>query len=407
MSILLPKSSTTPIGLDLGTTSFRVIQLKQTSGLPLLTHLGKINVPPGVIVEGEITDPAVAASSLAELWKKLGLKHRQVNVGVANQKVIVRLVELPYMDEQELRGALQYQAQDYIAIPIDEAILDFQIVGEFTTAEEEHMIEILLVAAQKDMIQSYVDTLKAAGLETEVIDVSSFALLRSLVDRPSLVLEEGKEAEATVLMNISAGITNIAVVEEGIPRFSRVTATAGDDFTRAVANAMNLSFSEAEELKIKIGLPPSEAELKPVETPELVQVGAKGKNKKKGKKKKREESITSGGSTYLSDIDKERVDRVQQVLLQETSHFIEDVRRSLDYYLTQARVSSIQNIVLTGGCSRLKNLSSYLERALQVNVSFGYPLKKVEISPHLKEEAEKEELSLAICLGLALRGVEA
>ncbi len=406
MSIFSPKGSITPVGLDLGTTSFRVIELKQTSGLPMITNLAKINVPPGVIVEGEITDPSVAVSSLVELWKKTSMKHKHVTVGVANQKVIVRLVELPYMDEQELRGALQYQAQDYIAIPIDEAILDFQIVGELTTAEDEHMIEVLLVAAQKDMIQSYVDTLHAAGLEAEIIDVSSFALLRSLVEKPKLVFEGERETEATVLMNISAGITNIVVVEEGIPRFSRVTGIAGDNFTKAVANAMNLSFAEAEELKTNIGLPTSETEAERVEAPELVEVGVKSKSKKKVKKGNTQRDSKRSESQYEINQNAETVSKVQQALLQETAHFIEEIRRSLDYYLTQARVSSIQNLVLTGGGSRLKYLPNYLEKALQVNVSYGYPLKKVEISPHLKEEAEREELSLAICLGLALRGVE-
>jgi type IV pilus assembly protein PilM len=394
-----PKRTVTPIGLDMGTTSLRVVELKPTSGKPVLTRMGSVDVPPGVIVEGEIGDPALAASALTDLWKKTGLKHKQFTVGISNQKVIVRLVELPYMDEQELRGALQYQAQEYIAIPMEEAILDFQIVGEFTTADDEHMMEVLLVAAQKDMVQKFVDTIQQAGLEPEVIDVASFALLRSLAEPAPIILEEGKEAEAVVLMNISAGITNIVVVEEGIPRFSRVTSMAGDDFSRAVANALNLSFEEGEELKIKVGLPALGSEGEAAAVPKLVGVAAGSSG------------WTSEGpadiGTYFAGEDPEKIGKAQQALVHETHRFIDEVRRSLDYYLTQAKVASIQNVVLTGGASQLTNLAGYLEKALQVNVSYGHPLTKVDVVPSLRERAEREESSMAICLGLALRGVEA
>lgn len=405
MGILQPKRIATPVGLDMGTTSFRVVELKPTSGKPLLTHMGSIQVPPGVIVEGEIADPALASQALSQLWKETGLRDKQLTVGISNQKVIVRLVELPYMDEQELRGALQYQAQEYIAIPMDEAILDFQIVGEFTTAEEEHMMEVLLVAAQKDMVQKFVETIQQAGLEPEVIDVSSFALLRSLGETAPLILEEGKEAEAVVLMNISAGITNIVVVEEGIPRFSRVTAMAGDDFTRAVANALNLPFDEAEELKIKVGLPEIASEGETAAVPKLVEVAA-GSRGSGWQDEGGKEAEAAEVNTYFAGEDPERVSKAQQALVHETHRFIDEVRRSLDYYLTQAKVASIQNITLTGGASQLPNLASYLEKALQVNVSYGHPLKKVDVAPSLLERAEREESSMAICLGLALRGVE-
>lgn len=405
MGIFQPKRTATPVGLDMGTTSLRVVELKPTSGRPLLTRMGSIDIPPGVIVEGEIGDPALASSALANLWKQTGLKNKQLTVGISNQKVIVRLVELPYMDEQELRGALQYQAQEYIAIPMEEAILDFQIVGEFTTADEEHMMEVLLVAAQKDMVQKFVETIQQAGLEPEVIDVASFALLRSLAEPAPIILEEGKEAEAVVLMNISAGITNIVVVEEGIPRFSRVTSMAGDDFSRAAANALNLSFEEGQELKIKVGLPALGSESEAASVPKLVgaAVGSRGWLGDAASESQPSPNV----STYFAGEDPERVAKVQQALVHETYRFIDEVRRSLDYYLTQAKVASIQNVVLTGGASQLNNLAGYLEKALQVNISYGHPLTKVDVAPPLSERAEQEESSMAICVGLALRGVEA
>jgi len=370
MAISFFRRTPSPIGLDIGTNTLRVVQLKGNRKLPLLTHLAEINLPRGAVEEGEISDIPIVSESLRELWRKAGLRQRQVIIGIANQKVIVRLVELPYMSEEELRAALRYQAQEYIAIPIEEAILDFHIVGEFTTPEEEHLMEVLLVAGHRGMIQNFIDALQGADLEPVAIDLSSFALVRSLVESPLLPEEEG----ATVLMNIGAGITNLAVVEKGIPRFIRVTSLAGNDFTEAVADALGVSVDEAEQLKIEIGLPTEEAE--------------SSKKSKKGKKSS------------------ERLAQVQEVLSRKAIQFADEVRRSLDYYLTQTKVAGIQNIVLSGSGARLNNLNTFLERTLQVKVAYGRPLEKIEISSGLEEMAREQELSLAISIGLALRGVE-
>jgi type IV pilus assembly protein PilM len=362
------------IGLDIGAGTFRVVCLKPSSGLPVLTTYGSIKIPRGAIVEGEIIDIESVAASIAGLWKKTGLKEKNVTIGIASQKVIVRLIELPFMEKEELGGAIQYQAQEFIAIPIEEAILDFQVVNEFVDEEEDRKIEVLLVAAQKDLVQTYVSALNMAGLEPEVIDVSSFAMVRSLIAAPSTV-DLKKEQEALVLINISAGTTNIAVVENGIPRFTRVTTLAGGSFTQSLVDFLEIPFDEAEELKIKLGLPPIDEENPVIE------------------------------NSNLSEEESKKVKLAQEVLTRETFKFIDEVRRSLDYYLTQTKIANIQSIVLTGNGSKLKNLPAYLEKGLQVKVEFGHPINKIKIDSSLKKEVEENELSLAISIGLALRGI--
>ncbi|MDI6891863.1 MAG: type IV pilus assembly protein PilM [Actinomycetota bacterium] len=361
------------IGLDIGTNTFRVAQLKSISGSPTLVNYGSIKIPVGAVVEGEVLDVEAVSRSLADLWKKTGLRDKKVIIGVANQKVIVRLVEFPYMEKDELKGAIQYQAQDYIPIPVEEAILDFQVVGEFVGENEARMMEVLLVAAQKDMIQNNVIAVENAGLKAEVIDVSSFAVIRSLLEVPPVVPAEGEE-EAIALINIGAGITNIVVVEKGIPRFTRVTSLAGNTFTRALEESLGISFDEAEELKTKVGLSPL-------------------KGKKGGKKSAKEA---------------ERIKSAQEVLEGEIGKFAAEIRRSFDYYLSQRpQVKSIRRIVLSGGGAGMNNLASHLEANLQTTVELGHPLQKVQVSPGLsKEELEQEKLSLAICIGLALRRFE-
>jgi len=363
------------IGLDIGTNTFRVAQLKSVSGSPTLVNYGSIKIPVGAVVEGEVLDVEAVSRSLADLWKKIGLRNKGVIIGVANQKVVVRLVELPYMEKDELKGAIQYQAQDYIPIPVEEAILDFQVVGEFVGENEARMMEVLLVAAQKDMIQNNVIAVENAGLKAEVIDVSSFAVIRSLLEAPSVVPAEGEE-EAIALINIGAGITNIVVVEKGIPRFTRVTSLAGNTFTRALEESLSISFDEAEELKVTAGLS-----------------SLQEKDKKRGKK-----------STKQA----ERIKAAQETLGSEVGKFVAEIRRSFDYYLSQrSQVKGIRRVILSGGGARMSNLTSHLESGLQTTVELGHPLQKVQVAPGLsREELEQEELSLAICIGLALRRFE-
>jgi type IV pilus assembly protein PilM len=360
------------IGLDIETNTFRVVQLKSSLGAPILANYGSIKVPVGAVVEGEVVDVDVVAQTITQLWKKTGLSEKKVVIGIANQKVVVRLVPFPFMEKNELKSAIQYQVQDFIPIPVDEAILDFDIVGEFTTEENERMIEVLLVAAQKDMVENSIAVLNKAGLKPQIIDVSSFALVRTLIDRSTIVPEEADE-EAVALVNIGSGITNIAVVEKGIPRFTRVASLAGNNFTQRIADTMNISFDEAEELKVKIGLPSVKSE-------------------------KKEASLT----------EPENVKVVQDVLLKEVNKFIGEVRRSIDYYLMQRPgIKNLKRIILSGNGASMKNLVPHLEKGLQVQVDFGHPLQKVKIGPKLSSEAlSSEELAMAICLGLGLRGLE-
>lgn len=362
------------VGLDIGAGTLRVVCLRPSSDLPVLTTYGSIKIPRGAIVEGEIVDTETIAASIAGLWKKTELKEKNVTIGIASQKVIVRLIEFPFMEKDELAGAIQYQAQEFIAIPTEEAILDFQVVSEFVDEEENRKMEVLLVAAQKDLVQTYVSALSMAGLEPEVIDVSSFAMVRSLIGTPSIV-DLKKEQEALVLINISTGTTNIAVVENGIPRFTRVTTLAGDGFTQSLVDFLEIPFDEAEELKIKLGLPPIDEE----------------------------NPVTENSN--LSEEESKKVKLAQEVLTRETFKFIDEVRRSLDYYLTQTKITNIQSIILTGSGSKLKNLPAYLEKGLQVKVEFGHPINKVKVDSLLRKEVEENELSLAISIGLALRGI--
>jgi type IV pilus assembly protein PilM len=373
--------SSVPIGLDIGTNLFRAAQLGPGSPRPQLLNYGSIKVPVGAVVEGEIVDVEAAGYALSELWKGAGFSSQDVIIGVAGQRVVVRLVTMPYMDQSELASAIQFQAQDYIPIPIEEAIIDAQIVREFVDDQEQRMIEVLLVAAQRDMVENTVAAAEAAGLRPQVIDLSAFAIVRSLMGSEGFLLpeegpdEDGEAGSAVALINISGGLTNIVVMEDNMPRFARVTPLAGNDLTQALADSLGLAFGEAEELKVRVGLPPIDGEAPPADLPENLSAHAEA---------------------------------AQTIIENQVTQFVAEIRRSLDYYLTQAtQIRNITRLVLSGSGAKLKNFPAHLERGLQAKVEIGRPLQRLQVSSKIASESlEENELTMAVSLGLALRSFQ-
>jgi type IV pilus assembly protein PilM len=371
-------SSVATVGLDIGTDHVRLAQVKPAAAMFNLQTYGVVGVPMGAVVEGEIVDVDAVAASIKELLRQTGVRGANAAIGVSNQKVVVRLIDLPYMERAELEGAIQYQAQDYIPIPVEDAILDFQIIGDYMTPADEHMMEVLLVAAQRDMIGNAVAAVEQAGLKLQQIDVTSFAIVRGLLGVTQSVLPDDSEqsGDATGIIHMSSGLTNIAVVEKGVPRFTRVSALAGNEFTQAIANALNLTFDEAEDLKLRVGLPGMEQHGGMVDLPE--------------------------------GIDPQRAQMAQDALEREVSKFIAEVRRSLDYYLTQAsQVRTIRRILLTGSGSQLRNLDGYLEKGLQAQVELADPLRWLQVPQRYQQLVNADRMGAVTAIGLAMGGVVA
>ncbi|MBS3908295.1 MAG: type IV pilus assembly protein PilM [Actinobacteria bacterium] len=366
-----------PIGLDIGSTSFRVAQLKAAADKPILIEYANAKTPKGLITEGEISDVEGVAKELASLWRFHKIVEKRVVVGVANQKVVVRVVEMPVMTEAELRSAIRYQVSDYIPIPADEAIIDFQILSEYSKDSHERVMDVLLVAARKDMIETTVAAVEGAGLKPVVVDVSSLAFARVVMGDTAkpLLLEDDKPAGATALVNVSATLSDIVVVEDNAPRFTRISSIGGSTFTEALVEQLGMSLDEAADLRVRIGLPSADTDEAP--------------------------------APIDADI-KEYAEAVQNVLEQEMVKFIAEIRRSLDYYLVQAnRAKSIDKIIVTGGGAKLKNFLEYLKQNLQIEVELGRPLQYFQINKNsLIAKVEEEELSMATCLGLAMRGLD-
>jgi len=311
------------VGLDIGTSAVRAAVVQTGKGVPVLQRYGQVALPEGAVVAGEIIEEAVVRDALTQLWKTAKLPKKRVVVGIANQRVIVRRVDLPYMAEDELAQALPFQAQEFIPIPIDEAILDFVPLEEFATPNGEPMLSILVVAAHKDMAADVLRVVGSAGIKVMAIDLQAFALTRSVLGT-DFDLDSGTQA----IINIGAGLTQVILMKAGTIRFLRILTMGGVTFTDALAERMPMEPVQAEQYKRRTGVSIDGVPAEGVEGEALAKT----------------------------------------ILTEEADILIEEIRGSVDYYLGQSGGEGLGRLFVAGNGARLPNLANRLGRALGVGV---------------------------------------
>jgi type IV pilus assembly protein PilM len=346
------------IGLDIGTFAVRAAELDVGGARPTLLRFGQVTLPPGAVVNGEVEDTEAVGAAIRRLWTESGFRSKQVIVGVANQKVVVRRAEVPAMAEDDMRSALRFEAQELIPIPVEDAVLDFQVLETVPNAEGEGRARILLAAAQRDMIRTHLAAVERGGLTATTVDLVPFALIRAL-GGPEEFLPEGNRSQAIVC--IGAGVTNVVVHESGVPRFVRILPVGGDDITQAIAEELDVDLDLAEDLKRR------------------------------------------ADEQSADDLEA----RTAAIVNQRLGTLVEEVRGSLDFYLAQPDAVPFARVLITGGASRTRGLLERLQQALGgTSVELARPLAAVALGrTGLGEEqiAEAEPL-LAVPIGLALAG---
>lgn len=344
------------VGLDIGSFAVRAAELTVGGGRPTLQRFAQVALPPGAVRDGEVVDVPAVSAAIRRLWSDGGFKTKRVVLGVMNQRVIVRQADLPAMSEDDLRSALRFEAQELIPIPVEDAVLDFQILDESIDGESERRMRILLAAAQRDMIRTHMATIEGAGLTASAIDVIPFALVRALTLGGPSFDSEGAEA----IVCIGGGVTNVVVHENGVPRFVRGLLVGGDDITEAIARELDIDVDSAEDLK------------------------------------RRADAASPDAS----------VARAAQVVTDRLAPLVEEIRGSLDYYLAQAQSAPISRVLVTGGGSRLPGIMERLQSQLGGRVEPARPLASVAVGQMRYSEAELADLEplLSVPIGLALAG---
>ena len=235
--------SKTVIGLDIGSSAVKAVELKSTGGAYRIAAIASDAIPPDSIVEGAIIDGAGVADAIRRVLDQAGIKSRDVAASLSGNAVIVKKISLPQMTESELAETIRWEAEQYIPFDVQDVNLDYQIL-DAGGANGKTAMDVLLVAAKKDKIGDYTSVIVQAGRVPVVIDVDAFAMQNAFEANYDADL-----AAVNVLMNVGASAININIVCGGASVFTRDISIGGNAFTEAIQREFNLPFGQAERAK--------------------------------------------------------------------------------------------------------------------------------------------------------------
>jgi type IV pilus assembly protein PilM len=343
------------IGLDIGASGVRAAELEFGSGgpqgrtPPTLLHIGEVPLPLGAVRDGEVAQQEIVVGALRTLWQQGRFSSKDVVMGVGNQRVLVRELDLPKMPRAHLRESLPFQVNELLPMAVDDALLDYHPTGE-VAGSEGRTVHGLLVAAQRGAVTANVLAVEGAGLRPTMVDLNAFALVRALA--------QGDLAQQRVaLVDIGAAITTVVVAVQGQPKIVRLLPTGGQAVTNAVASALGIAPAEAENVKREIGIgyavPPE----------------------------------WSAASEAVGEV---------------VRSLVEAIRNTFVYFASSNPGSPLDVAVLTGGGAHLPGLGQYLSSASRLPVVLGDPLAAVRPGKAGAAASVKgRESLLAVPVGLA------
>ena len=352
------------VGIELAPERVNIAQLrKQRQGLKL-DSLTSVPVPEGIFVDGQITDPAAMAQLIQQALAESKIKASHVATAVPGRESIIRLIPVPAeLDDKELRDmVLNHEAGLYLPYPREEADVDYQKLGYKVDEDGIEKVNVLLVATRKDITDSYVSTFEQAGLQVDVLEISSFALIRTIREK----LRQFGPQEAAVLVNIEFDNTEIAIIINGVPEFTRSIPIGTYQLQTALSKAMNLPTSRDTELLQGMIIPT---------TP-----------------------IDPGGKTGVTG-----VNPGMAAMLRELGLLTDEVRRSIEFYLNQAENLEVAEIMLAGSGGGLGQLNDFFTQRLSLPTTQIDPVGALSLEIDEEKYPLVQRPGLGIVLGLGMR----
>jgi type IV pilus assembly protein PilM len=345
------------VGLDIGSSSVKAVEIQnkgRDKGFEMKS-LGIAPLPPEAIVQGAFLNSSAIVDAIKEAVDSGRIRGKEVAAAIAGHSVIVKKVSLPSMTREELEEQIQWEAEQYIPFDVNEVNLDFQILD---TSEGEGQMDVLLVAAKKDLIDDYVQVIIEAGLTPGVIDVAAFAVENALESNYELAPDD-----VVALVNVGAQVVNINVVHNGVPAFTRDITTGGNHYTEEIQKALSISFEEAERIKL--------------------------------------------GGSASEDSQDVIPQEVEQAIRGVNDTVIGEIARSLDFFSATATESRIGKVMLSGGGSKISGFAATFHDRTGLEVEILDPLARMLPSKGLDAEYLAEvSPSLSVSVGLAMRRLE-
>ncbi|MDR7417486.1 MAG: type IV pilus assembly protein PilM [Armatimonadota bacterium] len=347
------------VGIDIGSDSIKVAELAGSyRGGFQLVRMGLAPSPPVAMRDGVPTAPEELGSHIRALLDQSGIRTDRVVMGVGGQAVTVREIRVPPMTKQELTAAVRYEAERYLPYNIKEVYMDYQVLGE-TTEDNRRMLDVIVVAARQDVVDQIMAVADAARVQPRILDVESFALLRSVVPVSA-------DGQTIAVVDLGAEASDILITEGQRLRFTRNIPIGGQVLITAIHEAMDVDAATARNLLEEKG--------------EVLEEGA----------------TTADHTT----------ERLHDIIAPHIGDLVTEIRRSLDYYQTRSRASVVNQILLAGGLAHLRNLARTIGSELGIATTVAEPFVNVRVNPQTfpAERLQTMGSTMGVAVGLAMRG---
>jgi type IV pilus assembly protein PilM len=343
------------VGLDIGSSSLKLAEVISNSKGHYLNRFCEIPLPKGVIVDGNLADASILSQKIKEIIKVSKCGRKGIVTSLAGNSVIIKKVTLEQMNETELRDLIRDEAGKYLPFDnMDDVNYDFQILGE--NNYNPNQMDIIIVAAKKEIVNSYREAINAAGQSVDIIDVAPF-VLETLYEANY----EFDNEEIVVIINIGASTTGINVVKGGTSVFTRDFTMAGNAITEILQEKYKVTFEEAEKIKTE-GLP-------------------------------------NGSEKDNSELKESILELAQPICL--------EIERSIDYFRSTFGGEDIKQILLAGGSARIHNLAKHLSETINVKTELIDPFLKINYNKRNIDVKNLESIKpvAATAIGLGLRKI--
>jgi type IV pilus assembly protein PilM len=335
------------LGLDIGSHTLKLIELGFEGNAIGLLAAGSMPMPPDALSSTVAADVEAVAHAVKRLMKETGAKSKEAHIALPESKVFTRVIEVPALSQRELTSAIQWEAEQYIPLPLDQVNLDYTILRD-AKATGTNKMEVLLVAAPKTLLEKYLSIMELAELppvaaETEII-ATTRALSRSVPN-----------VRSVMLVSMGAQTTDVAIIKTGILTFTRSFSAGGDALTRAISQSLDLNILQADEYKRTYGVQPDKLEGK-------IAIAAKPI----------------------------------------TDTIVNELKRALVFYQEKYKEDHVQLVLLSGGTSRLPGMVVFLAQSLGIEVQLANPWVGIARAPRFNV-LNTEGPNFCVAVGLALR----
>jgi len=340
------------VGLDIGSRSIKACELAETKKGCSLKKFGMVDLSPGLIEDGNVVDPVQVANIIRQLFKAYNIKEQNVAVSIGGYSVIVKKINVQTMSEEQLQETIHFEAEQYIPFDISDVNIDFQILGDVES--NPNQMNVILVAAKKEMVNNYINLIQLANLNPCIIDIDAFAL------QNAFELNYESEGENVALIDIGASKTSLNILKDNTSVFMRDVSLGCGQINQEIVSLIEGSIEDAEQIKLN------------------------------------------------NPGDKLSQENLQGIISSVVSDWCNEIRRALDFFYSTYPDDQIKKIMVSGGGANIGEFRQLLAEETFAEVEAINPFKNIEIDIDRFETSYLKAIApqAAICMGLALRKVD-